>query len=107
MDFFVGKADVARSHCFRLGSSAFPVGANLASLLRRVIFIREAALGAKLLKIQPFAILPRSFDFLISFQAAPLLGPAIIHQRWNLRNRTIYLSAAGLFPSKFRRLEIL
>lgn len=37
------EADVGGTHCFRAGSSALPITANLTPFLRRVVFIGKAA----------------------------------------------------------------
>lgn len=44
VDVFAGQADVRKPDLFPIGKAAFPVGPNLAALLRRVVFVGEAAL---------------------------------------------------------------
>ncbi|MDP3675765.1 MAG: hypothetical protein Q8R44_11820 [Novosphingobium sp.] len=44
VNVFAGQADVSRPDLFRTGKAALPVDANLTSILRRVVFIGEAAL---------------------------------------------------------------
>jgi hypothetical protein len=69
---FLRRDNFGTRKLFSSGKAFVSVGTNFASLLRCIIFISKTPLCAKLLKIQPFAILPRSFDFLISFQAESL-----------------------------------
>ena len=45
VNVFMRQADLGNAYCFRIGSSAFPWAANLAPVLRRVVFVGKAALS--------------------------------------------------------------